>query len=162
VGTNEKHLTNVFTTVLGVLTVLAIVLYFLASYLTTDLDSYKPAEVILENIKPVGQVNIASESDATDAAATPTSDADATPAAEPMTSEQMFQAKCFSCHGTGAAGAPKVGDAEAWAPHIAKGMDALLANTTNGLNAMPPKGLCMDCSEADLKALIEYMVTNSQ
>jgi cytochrome c5 len=41
-------------------------------------------------------------------------------------------------------------------------MDSLLANATNGLNAMPPKGLCMACTEAELQSAIEYMVNNSQ
>ena len=52
--------------------------------------------------------------------------------------------------------------AAAWAPRIAKGIDALLVSATNGLNAMPPKGLCMDCSEDELKGAIEYMISNSQ
>jgi cytochrome c5 len=41
-------------------------------------------------------------------------------------------------------------------------MDALVSNAINGLNAMPPKGLCMTCSDADLKAAVEYMVSQSQ
>jgi cytochrome c5 len=41
-------------------------------------------------------------------------------------------------------------------------MDSLLANATNGLKAMPPKGLCMTCSEAELQGAVEYMVNNSQ
>jgi cytochrome c5 len=38
----------------------------------------------------------------------------------------------------------------------------MLANAVNGLNAMPPKGLCMACSDADLEAAIDYMVSQSQ
>ena len=51
----------------------------------------------------------------------------------------------------------KAGDAEAWAPRVAKGMDALLASVNAGLNAMPPKGMCFDCTDADYTALIQYM-----
>ena len=76
--------------------------------------------------------------------------------------ETIYNTKCMACHATGVAGAPKVGDKEAWAPRIATGMDALLASATNGKNAMPPKGTCMDCSEDDLKAVIEYMTSKSQ
>lgn len=68
-----------------------------------------------------------------------------------------YDTKCSVCHASGVAGAPKYGDKAAWAPRIATGMDALLKSATNGKNAMPPKGTCMDCSEADLKAAIEYM-----
>ena len=41
-------------------------------------------------------------------------------------------------------------------------MDAMLANAINGLNAMPPKGLCMTCSDDDLRAVVEYIVHQSQ
>jgi cytochrome c5 len=66
---------------------------------------------------------------------------------------------CVICHGSGAAGAPKFGVAQDWAPRLAKGPDKLLASVKNGLNAMPPKGMCGDCSDADYKALIQYMST---
>jgi len=76
--------------------------------------------------------------------------------------ESIFNTKCVVCHGSGVAGAPKIGDKEAWAPRIATGMDALLNSALNGKNAMPPKGTCMDCSEDDLKAVIEYMTSKSK
>lgn len=76
--------------------------------------------------------------------------------------EETYNTRCMACHATGAAGAPKLGDKAAWAPRIATGMDALLANATNGKGAMPPKGTCMDCSPEALKAAIEYMVQKSQ
>jgi cytochrome c5 len=76
--------------------------------------------------------------------------------------QQIYQSSCQACHATGAAGAPKLGDKEAWAPRIAQGMDTMLANATNGIRAMPPKGACASCTEADLKAAIEYMVSQSQ
>jgi cytochrome c5 len=72
--------------------------------------------------------------------------------------QKVYQAACQACHAAGVAGAPKLGDKEAWAPRIAKGEDVLLASVNNGLNAMPPKGACMSCSEDDLRAAVEYMV----
>lgn len=78
--------------------------------------------------------------------------------------ETTYMMSCFACHSTGAAGAPKVGpgNAEAWAPRVEKGMDAVIANAINGLNTMPPKGLCFTCTDEDLAALVEYMVSSSQ
>jgi cytochrome c5 len=76
--------------------------------------------------------------------------------------QKVYQTSCQACHASGAAGAPKLGDKEAWAPRIATGMDALVASVTNGKNAMPPKGACMSCSDDDLKAAVEYMVSQSQ
>jgi cytochrome c5 len=32
----------------------------------------------------------------------------------------------------------------------------------NGKNAMPPKGACAACSDADLKAAMDYMVAQSK
>lgn len=70
-----------------------------------------------------------------------------------------FNKACTVCHSSGVANAPKAFDAEAWKPRLAKGMDKLLLSVKNGLNAMPPRGMCPDCSDADYKALISYMST---
>ena len=78
------------------------------------------------------------------------------------TGEEVYKTKCFVCHASGIAGAPKVGDAAAWVPRIAKGADALLATATSGILAMPPKGTCMDCTDTTLTAAIEHMTSNSQ
>jgi cytochrome c5 len=77
--------------------------------------------------------------------------------------EKTYQNYCFSCHTPGLSGAPKTGDTEAWAPRIAKGADLLLATTIEGIPpAMPPRGMCFDCSDEDLAAAIDYMVQKSQ
>lgn len=82
--------------------------------------------------------------------------------ADPQTAtvdgQKIYQTSCQACHVAGVAGAPKLGDKEAWAPRIDKGNDALFASVKNGLNAMPPKGACMSCSEDELRAALEYMV----
>lgn len=66
---------------------------------------------------------------------------------------------CAVCHATGAAGAPKSGVVSDWQPRLEKGMDVLLQNVSRGTGAMPPKGLCMDCSNDEFNALIKYMAT---
>ena len=84
---------------------------------------------------------------------------------EGFNAEQKYMASCFACHSTGAAGAPKVAAGtyeEEWAERMDKGMDAVMQNVINGLNAMPAKGLCFDCTDADLRALVEYMVESSK
>jgi cytochrome c5 len=159
---HDKQFFTTFAAVLIGLGVLAVILYFIAGYLTSDVSDYEPKEVVLENIKPVGQVYIAGQPGAPEATAAAESAAAAGEAAAPKSGEQVYQSNCIACHGTGAAGAPKMGDAAAWAPRIAKGIDALLKSATNGLKAMPPKGLCMACSEDELKGAIQYMVSKSQ
>jgi len=76
----------------------------------------------------------------------------------------VYSKSCVACHGSGAAGAPKIGDKAAWAPRIAKGMDALYGVAMNGKpgTAMLPKGTCAACTDADLKAAVDYMVAQSK
>lgn len=154
----DKQFYSTFFAIMGGLAVLAIILVIIASNLTSDMAEYKPDELVVENIKPVGQVRVAGESAPEPAPVV----AAATAAAEPKTGDQVYNGACVGCHASGAAGAPKLGDVAAWAPRIAQGMDTLFTHVTAGLNAMPPKGLCMACSDDELKAAIEYMVSNSQ
>jgi cytochrome c5 len=56
-----------------------------------------------------------------------------------------------------------VGDVIEWEIRLEKGLDNLVQNTINGLNGvMPAKGLCVDCSDQQLKAIVEYMLENSE
>ena len=61
----------------------------------------------------------------------------ATGGGEPKTGEQAFKAQCAACHAAGALGAPKFGDAAAWAPRIGAGLAALTNSALKGKNAMP-------------------------
>ncbi|MFT4863469.1 MAG: cytochrome c5 [Pseudohongiellaceae bacterium] len=74
-----------------------------------------------------------------------------------------YQSTCFACHGTGAAHAPEVGDVIEWEIRLDKGLETLVQNTISGLNGiMPARGLCTDCSDDQLKQIVEYMLENSQ
>lgn len=78
-----------------------------------------------------------------------------------MSPSEVFDAHCTMCHKTGVAGAPVFGDSDSWAPHIAKGKDTLYHSALHGLNAMPPRGMCTECSDAELEATVDYMVNHS-
>lgn len=101
---------------------------------------------------------------ATEAAATPAEPAAAV--ADSAKGKEVYDAVCFACHTPGAAGAPKFGDAAAWAPRIAKGMDLLYDHSINGFmgeaGLMPPKGGRPDFADADIKAAVDYMVSSSK
>ena len=90
----------------------------------------------------------------------------ATPAAggAPRSGDAVYNAACMACHATGAAGAPKVGDAAAWAPRIAKGKDALYASALGGVagTGMMAKGGCATCSDEEIHAAVDFMVAGSQ
>jgi cytochrome c5 len=70
----------------------------------------------------------------------------------------LFTQTCQMCHGTGVAGAPKVGDKAAWAPRLAQGVDGLTASAIKGKGAMPPKGGAATATDADIKAVVAYLV----
>lgn len=71
------------------------------------------------------------------------------------TGEQVFQAQCSACHGTGAAGSPKFGDAAAWGPRIKNGYEALLTSALKGKGAMPPQGGAL--SDVEVGRAVVYM-----
>ncbi len=75
--------------------------------------------------------------------------------------QQIFQQVCFACHGTGAAGAPKLEKA-AWKDRLAKGKEALYNSALHGIGVMPPKGGRMDLSDEDIKAAVDYMISQVQ
>ena len=86
----------------------------------------------------------------------------AKPAAGAADGKQVFDSTCTACHSTGVAGAPKLGDKAAWAPRIKQGMDTLLQSALKGKGAMPPKGGNASLSDADVRAAIEFMVSQAK
>lgn len=162
-----------FLTVLGIVIVASVVFYFIAGEITpdkaeSDTVTHAMEKLTNDNIRPVGQVRIANEDDTPKVEEPPAASANVPAATTTSTiaaarsGEQIYNGTCAACHNSGAAGAPKLGDKTAWEPRVAKGADSLLQNVINGLNAMPPKGLCMDCSDDDLKAVTQYMLSSGQ
>ena len=158
---DDKSFYTTFFYIMGGLAVGCVILIILATNLTSDVAEHRSEDIVVGNIKPVGNVSVAGESSPEPAPTMAVAAVDTAPA-EPRSGETVYNKSCMSCHATGAAGAPKLGDAAAWAPRIAAGSDTLWNNAVNGINAMPPKGLCMDCSDDELKAAIDYIVMNSQ
>lgn len=77
---------------------------------------------------------------------------------EPRSGEEIYNKYCFTCHATGVSNAPKLGDVAAWGPRLEQGIETLYTHAIQGLNVMPPKGLCMDCSDEELHDTVDYMV----
>ncbi len=75
---------------------------------------------------------------------------------------RTYRTACMACHASGAAGAPKTGDKAAWKARIAAGMDTMVKNVINGKGAMPPKGGRPNLTDAQIKAVVEYMVAESK
>jgi cytochrome c5 len=104
---------------------------------------------ILARIKPVGELCKAGEACGAAVAASTGGAA--------RSGDAVYNQFCFACHATGVGGAPKVHNVSEWAPHLAKGDDVVWTSVTKGLNAMPPKGTCMNCSDDELHAAVAFM-----
>lgn len=74
--------------------------------------------------------------------------------------EEVFKAQCVTCHGAGVAGAPKFGDAGAWAARIKTGYDALLHSALAGKGAMAPQG-GGDFDDTEIARGVAYMANAS-
>lgn len=80
--------------------------------------------------------------------------------------QQVYQASCVACHGTGIGGAPKVGDKGQWAARLLTGTEALYRNalvgTQSPVGVMPAKGGNPSLSDQDVKAAVDFMVAQLQ
>lgn len=107
---------------------------------------------IADRLAPVGTSCMAGES----------CSAGGVPVAGPKDPEQVYNTFCMACHMTGAGEAPILGNVEQWASRIAKGSDILYENAINGIGGMPARGVCMDCSDEDVIATVDYILSKSQ
>ncbi len=77
------------------------------------------------------------------------------------TGAQLVKAKCGDCHITGKNGAPKIGDREAWVARASNGLDKVVASGIHGRGAMPARGGMADITDAEMRAAVVYMFTES-
>lgn len=106
---------------------------------------------IKERIKPAGEVKVSGDSGREEEESS-----------GPRGGEEVYSDACASCHDSGAAGAPKLGDSGAWSDRISKGDDTLYDHAINGFNAMPAKGGCSDCSDEEIQNAVDHMVAESE
>ena len=137
-----------------------LVLLFAYSFaLFAQADSDK--QQLQQRIQPIGTVRIeekteiTSTTDLSTKAAVNISD-------KKRTGQSIYEQFCIVCHRDGLAGAPKIADQQDWKPRlVGRTLNDLLASVNKGLNAMPVKGTCSECSDDDLKAAIHYMLPKS-
>jgi cytochrome c5 len=68
---------------------------------------------------------------------------------------------CAACHATGAEGAPKIGDSEAWSERAAQGLSSLTRHAIEGIRRMPPHGGRHDLNDLEMARAVTYMVNRS-
>ena len=77
--------------------------------------------------------------------------------------KKVYEQYCRSCHHAGLAGSPEYRNPSDWEERVNKGRETLLTNVVTGITpGMPPKGLCMSCSERELLDAIDYMLPDSK
>lgn len=73
----------------------------------------------------------------------------------------VYKAACAACHDTGAAGAPKTGDAPAWSARINQGYDSLVSNAIKGIRGMPPKGGNPNLDDVEVARAVVFIANQS-
>jgi cytochrome c5 len=173
VSKQDTHFFNVFSMVIGLLMVVAIGLFAFArivashtqeTQMLVDAHYLKSVE---EHIQPFGKVAVAGQDNSALAIKPSAAAAEAGTgaAAMPTTGTELFTQACSACHGAGIAGAPKAGDAAAWAPRIAKGKSMLYQHALQGFQGqagvMPPKGGRVDVPDDLVRAAVDHMIEMS-
>jgi cytochrome c5 len=175
----DRHFTNVFSAIVGVLIAISLVLVWISRAVDSGPKGARDTEDPLmqasahDRIKPFGQVAVAGQDNtgltiekipAVVAGTAPQPGAGAG-AAAPTDGKGVYDSACVACHGAGIAGAPRIGDAAAWGPRIAKGKATLEEHAIKGFQGsqgvMPPKGGRMDLSDEAVKNAVEYLLQQS-
>src|SRR3989441_5286512 len=102
-------------------------------------------EAIAKRLQPVGRVEFGG----------------AGAAAGSRTGEQVYKAVCATCHQTGVAGAPKLGDKAAWGPRIKEGLNELVGESIKEGSAMPPRGGDPSLTDEEVARAVVYMSNQS-
>ena len=111
----------VFAFVIPIFVIVGIVQYVTSGDISANSELYSETAV-MGRIQKVGRIELGGGSHAL------------------KSGEEVFKAQCTPCHSAGLLGAPKFGDAAAWAPRIKTGYEALLNSAIKGKNAMTPQG----------------------
>ena len=73
--------------------------------------------------------------------------------------ETRYKQTCIVCHGEGMHGAPKLGIKSDWEERLSYGIEDVYLNTIEGMgNVMPARGMCADCTDEQIEAIVDYMV----
>ena len=166
----DQKFFDLYSIVISVLAAVAIgiVVYTLKMSGTSQSDDARDAEeyaaAVAARIRPLGHVYLPGEEHE---ASRPTVETaiEPAPVATAMSGPQVYNTACLACHGAGIGGAPIFGDAAAWRPRVAKGIETLNDHALSGftdVGYMPPKGGRIDLSDAEILDAVAYMVAEVQ
>jgi len=150
-----------FSGVIAGFVVLTIALIFLARYMKPESEiDLNPSQGILaeQRITPVGAVRYGDEGAAALAEAQAAA-IEAAPAGEIVVDgPEVYGGLCKTCHDTGVAEAPIPGSEQMAARVSERGLDGMVQNALNGLNAMPPRGGNPALTDEQIQAAVEFML----
>ena len=133
---------------------LLLIFFPLSMHATIDDDRDK----IQQRIQPIGSVRVEKNKEPISGTVSTTAEIKQPDVPTPS-GQAIYEKHCIVCHRDGIAGAPKFRDEASWRPRLTKSDINALVNIANkGINAMPAKGTCQECSDSDIKAAINYMV----
>jgi cytochrome c5 len=171
---DDRAFLRQFSGVIAGLLALTVALIFLARYIQPEPDANaNPSQAILaeQRILPVagvrsGEAGAAALAEAQAAAlvATPAAAGTAVSAAGDVAENvvadgaAVFAGLCKVCHEAGVAGAPIAKSEQMTARLDEKGLDTLVSNALNGLNAMPPRGGNPALTDEQIRAAVEFML----
>ncbi len=158
---SDSQFFKVFATLIGALVALTVVLFFIAQIVAGSGKQKVAADEsqkVAERIKPVGTLAVS---------ATPIMDTLIPVAkADSNKGKATYDASCAACHGSGVAGAPKLGDKAAWKDRIGQGTATLETHAIKGYQGkagmMPAKGGNASLKDEDVKAAVAFMVEKSK
>jgi cytochrome c5 len=158
---DDRAFLRQFSAVIVGFMLLTIALIFLARYMQPDPDAdANPSQAILkeQRILPVGEVRYGEEGAA---ALAEVQAAAAAPVVEEVAivdGEQVYGGLCKTCHDAGVAGAPLAASDQMATRLDEKGLETLVYNAINGLNAMPPRGGNPNLTDEQIQAAVEFML----
>ena len=160
---SDREFLRAFSALVAALGVLTAVLFLLAGFVVdkTSPQQQPDSRAIAERIRPIGEVAIGQVPSGGGISIISTANA-----AGDDKGKGVFDRACVACHGSGVAGAPKLGDKAAWKGRIAQAPDTLYKHAIGGYQGksgfMPPKGGNTSISDADVKAAVDYMVSKAK
>jgi len=168
VSKQDSQFFNVFSVVLGLLVVFAIIIFAFARHVGKTnqnpavLEDPMHQQSVEERTAQPARVAVAGQDNSALTIAPVSTASGAVVAVSFKDGTEVFEGACKACHGTGLAGAPKAGDKAAWAPRIAAGKATLYDHAIKGFSGkagvMPPKGGRTDLSDDLIKQAVDHMV----
>lgn len=160
----DRNFLKTFSGLLAALVALTVVIFVVAQMVSgtgkakANTNTAQADSEIAQRIKPVGELVVAG--------ATAVANGVVSTANAAVDGKATYEKACVICHGAGVAGAPKIGDKAAWAPRLAQGNEMLYSHAIKGYQGkqgfMPAKGGNTSLSDAEVKAAVDHMASQSK